>query len=75
MIAASFASYIMTQCSLHGVNFETLGVSSEVVKSFLIGNLVAFFTWLSWGNMVAFVTDIIQSVHGAFKTWRNAAKS
>jgi hypothetical protein len=75
IISAFIASFTMNQFSLHGVNFETAGVSSEVVKSLLEGSMVGFFTWLSWTNIVNGITEIIVSVKDAVKSWRNAAKS
>jgi hypothetical protein len=42
--AASAASgFILTWCSLHGVDFKTFGISSEVVKSTIEGTLTGIF--------------------------------
>lgn len=62
LISSGLASYFMTQCSLHGVNFETLGVSSEIVKSTLIAGFVSFFTWLTFANLIIYA----KSTHDNF---------
>ena len=41
-IAGGISSYILTQCSLRGVNFTELGVDSEIVKSSITGVIVGF---------------------------------
>ena len=73
IFAAMVASYCMTQASLHGVNFETMGVSSEIVKSLLIGSLVGFFAWLTPKNIVGAIRDAILFVRDAIISWRQAA--
>ncbi len=75
VIAAWVASYIMTQCSLRGVDFSILGFSSEIVKSTIIGVLSGFFTWLSPKNFVQSVTDAIVFSRNAIKEWRDALNS
>jgi hypothetical protein len=70
--SAWLASYCMTQLSLHGVDFAELGVSSEIVKSTVIGTLVGFFTWLTPQNIVNEITSIIIFCKNAIKQWRNA---
>lgn len=74
ILAAVVSSYCMTKLSLNGVNFETMGVSSELVKSLLVGSLVGFFAWLTPRNFVGAVRDIILFVRDAFISWRKAAK-
>lgn len=59
LISSGLASYFMTYCSLHGVDFETLGVPSEIVKSTLIAGFVSFFTWLTFANVI----DYAKSTH------------
>lgn len=73
--AAFIGSYVMTQLSLRGVNFEVLGVSSELVKSTIVAHLVTFFVWLTPRNMVEWITEVIIFWKSAFKKWRNAANN
>jgi hypothetical protein len=40
IVSGFISSYILNQCSLHGVDFKTLGVDSEIVKSSLEGTIV-----------------------------------
>lgn len=39
-VAGGFSSYLLTQLSLHGVDFRELGIDSEIVKSTITGFLV-----------------------------------
>jgi len=73
IISAFVASFIMTQLSLSGVNFEVMGISSEIVKSLIIGHLVGFFTWLTPTNFVMGVRSAILFVRSALKSWHDAA--
>lgn len=43
VIAAGMSSWLLTWCSLHGVDFKTFGVDSELIKSSITGSLVGFF--------------------------------
>lgn len=72
IVSSWLASYIMTQLSLNGDNFAVLGVSSEIVKSTLIGILVGFFAWATPLHFVEGVTDIILFSRSAIKQWRDA---
>lgn len=72
ILAAILASYFMTQFSLHGVDFETLGVPSEIVKSTIVGTLVGFFAKLTPANFVEVIKDIILFWVNALKTWSDA---
>lgn len=72
IVAAWAASYLMTQLSLHGVNFTELGVPSEIVKSTLVGTLVGFFTWISPSNLVDSVTEAIVFCKDAISEWKKA---
>lgn len=38
-LVGAFTSYMLNKASLHGVDFEALGVSSELIKSSLIGTI------------------------------------
>lgn len=71
-LAAGVTSYLMTQASLHGVNFEVFGVSSEVVKATIIAHLVAFFTWASPANVSATVRGAIVYVKTTLRSWHDA---
>lgn len=73
ILAAMVSSYFMTQLSLHGVDFETMGISSEIVKSFFIGSLVGFFAWVTPKNLVSAVRDVILFWRDSWKSWRDAA--
>lgn len=72
-LAAWSTSYIMTQASLKGVNFELLGISSELVKSTIIAHLVAFFVWATPRNIVQAIRELILFIRETWKTWRDAA--
>jgi hypothetical protein len=72
VVAAWLGSYTMTQLSLHGVNFEELGVSSEIVKSTIIGTLVGFITWASPSNFVHVLIDIIIFCKDSIRQIRSA---
>lgn len=65
MLAGIISSYCMNKLSLAGVNFETLGVSSEIVKSTIVGNLVVFFAW-------ATPTNIVNSIRATIIWCRNS---
>lgn len=41
-ICSSITSYFLTYCSLHGVDFATLGISSEMVKGGIVGSITGF---------------------------------
>lgn len=71
-LAAGIASYAMTQASLHGVNFEVLGVSSELVKATIIAHLVAFFTWASPKNVSDAIRGAIIFVKKTLRSWHDA---
>ena len=75
IVAAWVASYIMTQASLHGVDFSLLGVSSEIVKSTIIGVLSGFFTWLTPKAFVQSVTNAIVFGRQTIKQWHQALTS
>ena len=62
----------MTQLSLHGVDFTEMGVSSELVKSTLIGSLVGLLTWLTPQHFVSEITNAIVFCKSALAQWRAA---
>ena len=74
-LAAWGASYIMTQLSLSGVNFELMGVDSEIVKSTIIAQLVTLFISITPRNVVEYVRDSIIFVRRSWKEWKDAATS
>lgn len=75
IVAAWLSSYTMTQLSLHGVDFTELGVSSEIVKSTIIGILSGFFVWVSPQHLIQAITDAILFCRNAIKQWREALTS
>ena len=75
ILASWVASYTMTQFSLHGVDFSILGVSSEVVKSTIVGTLAGFFTWLSPRHFIDSVTCAITFCREAVSEWHDALKN
>lgn len=72
MLAAGISGYIMTQLSLHGTNFELLGLSSEIVKSQIVAALTGLFVAFTPKHFVAGVTDGIVFVKQTWRTWRTA---
>lgn len=74
MIAAAVASYFVTQLSLAGVNFETLGVSSELVKATIVGQLTVFFGWATATNVVTSLRTSILFVRNSYLSLRQAAE-
>lgn len=75
MIAAIVSSYVVTRLSLAGVNFETLGVSSEIVKSTIVGQLVVFFGWATPTNIVSSLRASILFIRNSYLSLRQAAES
>lgn len=69
IISAWLASYIMTQCSLHGIDFKTFGVDSEMVKSTIIAYVVAFISKPK--TFVSTISDGILFVRETGRTWYN----
>lgn len=41
-ISGGLTSYILTQCSLRGVDFSTSGIDSEIIKGTINGTIVGF---------------------------------
>lgn len=74
MLAGILSSFLVNQLSLAGVNFETLGVSSEIVKSTIVGNLVVFFAWATPVNIAASVRNSILFTRSTWQSWRSAAE-
>lgn len=74
IIAAGMASYFMTYCSLHGIDFEVIGIPSELVKATIVGHMAGFIVWFTPQNFVQEVKNGILFVRGAIKTWWIAAR-
>lgn len=74
MIAAFIASYFVNKLSLAGVNFETLGVSSELVKAAIVGQLTVFFGWATATNIVNSLRASILFVRNSYLSLRQAAE-
>lgn len=75
IISGLLASYIMNQASLHGVDFQLLGISSELIKSSIEGLLVGVFVWMTPSHFAAAVTDGIVFIKATAKQWRDAWNS
>ena len=73
-LAAWGASYIMTQMSLHGVDFKVMGVDSEIVKSTIIAHLVTFFVWATPRNLLAWFIGVIRAIKDAIHQIKDATK-
>lgn len=67
IISALLSSYLLNKASLHGVNFELLGVSSEVVKASIDGALTGILVGLTPTHFVASLCDAIVFVKSAFR--------
>lgn len=68
-------SYFMNQLSLHGINFETAGISSEMVKSSIESFIVGISVWATPAHFAAAITDGITFVKTTLKQWRDAWNS
>ena len=69
VFAGFFSSYLLNQCSLHGIDFKTAGVDSEVVKSALQGTVIGLL--VAPRNIVYSVVDGILFVRFFFtNVWK-----
>lgn len=75
IIAGIITSYIMNQASLHGINFELLGISSEIVKSTIDGSLIGVIIGLTPSHFVAALCDMIIFFKTSIKQIREAGNS
>lgn len=75
IIAGILTSYLMNQASLHGINFELLGVSSELVKSTIDGSLVGIIIGLTPSHFVAAICDAKVFIKTSFKQISEAGNS
>lgn len=69
-IAAWVSSYLLNQLSLAGVDFKTLGLNSEMVKSTIEGVFVGLA--VTPKNLVYSIRDGILFTRFALKTWHDA---
>lgn len=72
ILSGIFCSYVMNQASLHGVNFQLLGVPSEAVKSTIDGTMTGLLVGLTPTHFVASITDAIIFVKTTAKQWKQA---
>lgn len=75
IVAGIMTTYIMNQASLHGVNFQLLGISSEFIKSAIDGCLIGVFVGLTPTHFAAAVTDAIVFVKTTWRQWCQAWNS
>lgn len=73
ILAAGVTSYIMNWCSLHGINFQTFGVDSEIVKSTLIGTIAGVFVGFTPAHLVQDIIDAILFIRSSYRKICNAA--
>lgn len=71
-IAGGVASWFLTWSSLHGVDFKTFGVDSEIVKGGITGTLVGVFT--APDTLILGLRDIIIWCYNSVKILRKAAE-
>lgn len=74
-ISGILTTYLTNKASLHGVNFEVLGVSSEMVKAGIDGAIISVSVWATPSHFVAAVKDGILFVKYAWRQWREAWNS
>lgn len=72
IVTGFFTTYLMNQASLHGVDFEAAGVSSEVVKSAINSALIGASVAFTPAHFVACVKDYIIFIKKTQREWRNA---
>lgn len=75
LLSGIATTYVMNLASLHGVNFELLGIPSEMVKAGIDGVLVSGFVWATPPHFVAAVKDAILFIKDALRQWREAWNS
>lgn len=74
-ISTIMATYIINQASLHGVNFELLGISSELVKSSMEGLLISGLVWATPSHFIAAIVDAIVFIKTSWKQIASAWNS
>lgn len=72
ILAAGITSYTMNWFSLHGVDFKTLGMDSEVVKASLIGTIAGTIVGFTPQNFVEAIKDGILFGRASLKKWEDA---
>ena len=75
VVAAGCTSYFMNWCSLRGVDFEALGVSSELVKSTIIGSVSGTLVGLTPDSIVQDIIDLIVWVKTSVKRIKDACNA
>lgn len=74
VFVAWLAGYFTNQLSLHGVDFTTAGVPSEVVKSSIEAVIVGVSVWLTPQNFVDEIVCFIVFCKTSWKKIRGAAE-
>lgn len=75
IIASGLTNYVMNQASLHGINFELIGISSEVVKATIDGTLVGVIVGLTPSHFVAALCDAKVFIKTSLKQFREAGNT
>jgi len=71
-IAGGFTSWFLTWCSIHGVDFKTFGVDSELIKGGITGTLTGIF--VAPDTLVFALRDFFIWCHTSFNILRQAAE-
>ena len=71
-VAAALTTYFINQASLHGVDFTTLGIPSEMVKSAIEAHLIVFAAWATPQHFVDAIVDTKIWLLTSWKRIRNA---
>lgn len=75
VVAAGLVSYGMNWLSLHGVNFELLGIDSEVVKSSIIASIAGGAIKLTPENIVQQIKCFIIFIRRSVQEIKDAANN
>lgn len=73
-IATGISIYTMNYFSLHGINFQLMGVDSEIVKASIIALVTTFLTWLTPQHVVDKITAAIVFLKRAKQQINNAGE-
>lgn len=74
VLAGIVANYFMNYASLRGVNFETFGIPSEMIKSALVGAWAGFFAWVTPNNVRSAARDALIWLWETRKILKKAAE-
>jgi hypothetical protein len=58
-VISAAATFALNYASLHGVDFQTIGIPSELVKAAIVGHLISFYDWVTPDNLV---DAVVQSI-------------